>query len=138
MRKYPSIPFLTRICTQEINLETTEIIVPKGTLILMPIFGLHRDPSIYPDPEKFDPERFNADEIAIRHSYTFLPFGEGPRNCIGLIFLLLNGRASCLSFLVKSSWGVTLTFIILYGVPQIPDVRVSLCGIRCRILRLAS
>ncbi|XP_070528191.1 probable cytochrome P450 6a23 isoform X3 [Cardiocondyla obscurior] len=101
MRKYPPIPFLVRICTQEINLETTEIIVPKGTLIFMPIFGLHRDPSIYPDPEKFDPERFNADEIAIRHSYTFLPFGEGPRNCIGMRFGYIQTKVGLVNLLSK-------------------------------------
>ncbi|XP_011706829.1 PREDICTED: probable cytochrome P450 6a13, partial [Wasmannia auropunctata] len=82
MRKYPPVPILNRICTKEINLPTTNIHVPKGTLITIPVLGLHRDPSIYPDPDKFDPERFNADKIEERHPYTYLPFGEGPRNCI--------------------------------------------------------
>ncbi|XP_011705921.1 PREDICTED: probable cytochrome P450 6a13, partial [Wasmannia auropunctata] len=83
MRKYPPLPYLNRICTKEVVLPTTNIRVPKGTLITIPMLGLHRDPSIYPDPDKFDPERFNADEIEKRHPYTYLPFGEGPRNCIG-------------------------------------------------------
>ncbi|XP_011705277.1 PREDICTED: probable cytochrome P450 6a13 [Wasmannia auropunctata] len=83
MRKYPPLPGLNRICTKEIVLPTTNIRVPKGTLISIPVLGLHRDPSIYPDPDKFDPERFSAEEIAKRHRYAYLPFGEGPHICIG-------------------------------------------------------
>lgn len=83
LRKYPPAPTLQRICTEEIDLPTTNIHVPKDTSITIPIFGLHRDPSIYPDPDRFDPERFNEDKIAARHPYTYLPFGEGPRICIG-------------------------------------------------------
>lgn len=73
---------MNRICTEEINL-STNIHVPKGIPIIIPLLGLYRDPSIYPEPDKFDPERFNEDEIAARHPYAYLPFGEGPRICIG-------------------------------------------------------
>jgi hypothetical protein len=74
---------LNRICTEEIDLPNTNIRLPKGTLITIPLLGIHRDPSIYPDPDKFDPERFNGDKVKERHSYAYMPFGEGPRNCIG-------------------------------------------------------
>jgi len=57
--------------------------LPKGTSITIPVLGLHRDPTIYPNPDKFDPERFNTDQIKERHPYVYLPFGQGPRNCIG-------------------------------------------------------
>ncbi|XP_011170634.2 probable cytochrome P450 6a17 [Solenopsis invicta] len=50
MRKYSSVPILSRT--------TTDIHIPKGTLITIPVLGIHRDPMIYPDPDKFDPERF--------------------------------------------------------------------------------
>ncbi|KAL6448751.1 hypothetical protein ACFW04_000513 [Cataglyphis niger] len=83
MRKYPPLPSLNRMCTEEINLPTTNIHIPKGMLITIPLLGLHRDPSIYPDPDRFDPERFNEDKVAARHPYAYLPFGEGPRICIG-------------------------------------------------------
>ncbi|KYN10953.1 putative cytochrome P450 6a20, partial [Trachymyrmex cornetzi] len=101
MRKYPPIPLVNRICTKEINLPTTNIHVPKGTLITIPIIGLHRDPSIYPNPDKFDPERFNADEIEARHSYAYLPFGEGPRNCIGSRFGYMQIKAGLVSLLSR-------------------------------------
>lgn len=47
------------------------------------MYAIQRDSNIYPDPEKFDPERFNEDAVAARHPMSYLPFGDGPRNCIG-------------------------------------------------------
>ncbi|KAG5326844.1 C6A13 protein, partial [Acromyrmex heyeri] len=100
MRKYPPLPVLNRICTKEITLPTN-IHVPEGTSITIPVLGLHRDPSIYPNPDKFDPERFNADKIEERHSYTYLPFGEGPRNCIGSRFGYTQTKVGLVSLLSK-------------------------------------
>ncbi|XP_012222539.1 probable cytochrome P450 6a14 [Linepithema humile] len=101
MRKYPPVPVLNRVCTKNIKLPTTNIHVPEGTLITIPVFGLHRDPSIYPDPDKFDPERFNADKVAARHPYAYLPFGEGPRVCIGTRFGYIQTKVGLISLLSK-------------------------------------
>lgn len=101
MRKYPPLPVLNRICTKEIVLPTANIHVPKGTLITIPVLGLHRDPSLYPDPDKFDPERFNAVEVAERHPYAYLPFGEGPRNCIGARFGYVQMKVGLVNLLSK-------------------------------------
>ena len=57
--------------------------IPKGTNWVASIWALHRDPDIYPNPEQFDPERFNAENRKKRDNCAFLPFGTGPRNCIG-------------------------------------------------------
>jgi cytochrome P450 family 6 len=51
--------------------------------------GLHHDPMYYPDPERFDPERFSDKEKKKRPQYSYLPFGEGPRICIGEFCRLL-------------------------------------------------
>ena len=51
--------------------------------ILVPILGLHHDPKYFPDPERFDPERFSEEEKKERPHFCYLPFGEGPRMCIG-------------------------------------------------------
>ncbi|XP_039312731.1 probable cytochrome P450 6a20 isoform X2 [Solenopsis invicta] len=101
LRKYPPLPFLHRVCTEEIDLPTTNIHVPKGTLITVPLLGVHRDPSIYPDPDKFDPERFNADKVKERHPYAFMPFGDGPRNCVGSRFGYLQAKIALVSLLSK-------------------------------------
>jgi cytochrome P450 len=55
---------------------------------VIPVYALHHDPKYYPEPERFDPERFNEDEKANRHRYVYLPFGEGPRICIGKFAVL--------------------------------------------------
>ena len=51
--------------------------------MLIPAYGLHRDPEYFPDPEKFDPGRFNEDNKTKIWDYTYIPFGDGPRICIG-------------------------------------------------------
>ncbi|XP_020281104.1 probable cytochrome P450 6a14 [Pseudomyrmex gracilis] len=101
LRKYPPLPMLNRICTKALDLPTTKIHVPEGTLITIPVLGIQRDPAIYPDPDKFDPERFNEDQIAARHPYAFLPFGEGPRVCIGTRFGYMQTKVGILNFLSK-------------------------------------
>ncbi|UYV62999.1 CYP3A4 [Cordylochernes scorpioides] len=60
--------------------------VPKGTVIQVPVYGLHHSPELWHDPEVFWPERFDLEESLKRHSMTFQPFGIGPRNCIGQRF----------------------------------------------------
>lgn len=52
-------------------------------VFLIPIYGLHHDPKHFPDPEKFDPERFSEENKHNIAPNTYLPFGVGPRNCIG-------------------------------------------------------
>ena len=75
-----------RMSNADYTFNDTKVTIPKGTRVLIPVFGIHRDPNIYPDPDKFDPERFDEDAAAARHPMTFLPFGDGPRNCIGKIY----------------------------------------------------
>ncbi|XP_014207797.1 probable cytochrome P450 6a13 [Copidosoma floridanum] len=86
LRKYPVTPILTRQSMDSYSFSTGQLTIPKDTRIWIPIYGIHRDCSIYPDPETFDPERFSEENIRERHSSHYLPFGAGPRNCIGARF----------------------------------------------------
>lgn len=84
LRKFPPIPNTARKCLNDYEIPGTSLVIPKGTFIEIPIYSIQHDPEYYPDPEKFDPERFTPENVKSRHSMTFLPFGDGPRNCIGL------------------------------------------------------
>lgn len=86
LRKYAPPPAHLRECTTPYNLPDTNLLIEKGTSIFVPIHGIHMDPEIYPDPEKFDPERFTDEGIAARHPCAWTPFGFGPRMCIGMKF----------------------------------------------------
>lgn len=78
--------------TSNYKIPNSNVILEKDTSILVPIMGIHHDPEIYPDPDVFDPERFTKENIAKRHPYAWLPFGEGPRNCVGLRFGMMQTR----------------------------------------------
>ncbi|KAJ3651454.1 hypothetical protein Zmor_017497 [Zophobas morio] len=94
LRKYPFTIILDRKCDNTYTFEDTGLTIDKNVSILIPIAGLHYDPQYFPDPEKFDPERFsleNRDKIV---PYTFLPFGDGPRSCLGQRFALLASKVA--------------------------------------------
>lgn len=83
---------LLRRATREYKVPDTGFVLPKDTKIWIPIHAIHHDPEHYPEPEKFDPNRFTPEEIKKRHPLAFLPFGNGPRNCIGLKFGMMQAR----------------------------------------------
>lgn len=58
-------------------------IIPKGTIAVVIIYDLHRDPRLWTEPNKYDPDRFLPERSANRHPYSYIPFSAGPRNCIG-------------------------------------------------------
>jgi len=101
---YPSVVAITRECTKPITLRGTDVTVEKGMMVLVPILGLHHDPKYYPDPERFDPERFSEAEKKKRPQFCYLPFGEGPRICIGSVFFFFVATfVNCGNFKFESS-----------------------------------
>ena len=58
--------------------------IPNGMLIEIPIYAIHHDPNIWPEPEKFNPYRFTPEEKVKHTAYDWIPFGSGPRNCIAM------------------------------------------------------
>lgn len=58
-------------------------VIEAQTSVILPVYGLHHDSKYYEEPEKFKPERFFKDNKENITKYTFLPFGEGPRTCLG-------------------------------------------------------
>ena len=88
LRKYPTVPILSRECTKDDKIPDKDVVLEKRMTTVIPVLALHHDPKYYPEPERFDPERFTEDEKAKRHHYVYLPFGEGPRICIGTFEVL--------------------------------------------------
>ncbi|UYV82563.1 hypothetical protein LAZ67_21002768, partial [Cordylochernes scorpioides] len=90
-----------RQSVEDYKLSDQDIVLPKDIIIQFPIHAIHYQKDFYPEPEKFDPERFlpeNRDKI---RPFTYLPFGAGPRNCIAERFALLEIKL-CLAKVIRS------------------------------------
>ncbi|XP_054154550.1 cytochrome P450 3A11-like [Oppia nitens] len=96
LRKYPPVLRLEREAMDDIQLggddTTGSIHVEKGTVCEIPVYAIHHDPQYYPEPDRFNPDRFMPDNRHQIKPYTYLPFGSGPRNCIGMRFALLESK----------------------------------------------
>ncbi|GJQ82010.1 Cyp6a9 [Trypoxylus dichotomus] len=101
LRKYPPIPILSRVCTKDYRVPDSNILIRVGEPVIIAVRGIHYDPDIYPDPHKFDPMRFTEEKKSNRHQFAFLPFGEGPRICLGLRFGLMQTKVG-LASLIKN------------------------------------
>lgn len=86
LRLYPSVPIIARKAIEDVLLPSG-ILVPKGTEMTMVIYALHRREDLFPDPEKFNPDRFLEPQ---KHPFSYIPFSAGPRNCIGQKFAMLD------------------------------------------------
>lgn len=84
LRKYPPGTFLLRNSTTDYTFDGTKVSLPKNQRVWIPTYAIHHDPSIYPEPDVFNPERFSEEAVQSRHPMSYLPFGDGPRNCIGV------------------------------------------------------
>jgi cytochrome P450 len=90
LRLYPAAPSTSpRVATQDVVLNGYAI--PKGGLLLTNIFNIHRHPKYWENPETFDPERWvNGEDL--KHRFAYMPFGAGPRKCIGNNLAMLEGQ----------------------------------------------
>ncbi|GFV14807.1 hypothetical protein TNCV_4304361, partial [Trichonephila clavipes] len=77
------------------------ITIPKGMIVTIPNYALQHDPQFFPNPDVFDPDRFTVEERTKRDPYAYLPFGAGPRNCIGMRFALMEIKV-CLVYIVAN------------------------------------
>ncbi|KAH8356248.1 hypothetical protein KR200_000354, partial [Drosophila serrata] len=101
-RLYTIVPNLDRVALKRFVVPGhPNFVIEAGQSVVIPSSAIHHDPSIYPDPYRFRPERFSPEESANRPSVAWLPFGDGPRNCIGLRFGQMQIRIG-LALLIKN------------------------------------
>ncbi|XP_066994046.2 probable cytochrome P450 6a14 [Anabrus simplex] len=106
LRKYPPAHSLGRKCTKSFKIPDTDIVIDEGIRVLIPVLALHRDPKYYPEPDRFDPDRFTEENKAKRPHFVYLPFGEGPRICIGMRFGLVQTKIGLAALLSRYSFKV--------------------------------
>ncbi|KAG6460653.1 probable cytochrome P450 9f2 [Manduca sexta] len=94
-RRWAAALFLDRICTKPYELPPPRegakpVKVKPGTLVYMAVNSIHMDPKYYPEPQKYCPDRFSDEKKKLIQPCTFMPFGSGPRICIGSRFAMLE------------------------------------------------
>ncbi|CAM4457201.1 thromboxane-A synthase isoform X1 [Caretta caretta] len=99
LRMYPPAFRFTRETSKDCVVMGQHI--PAGAIIEIAVGPLHYNPELWPEPEKFVPERFTAEAKLQQHPFTYLPFGAGPRSCIGMRMALLEIKMTLLRILQK-------------------------------------
>uniref|UniRef100_A0A182NKF8 Cytochrome P450 n=1 Tax=Anopheles dirus TaxID=7168 RepID=A0A182NKF8_9DIPT len=99
LRLYPPVAFISRTTTGELAVDKATF--PHNTITHIHIYDLHRDPHQFPDPERFDPDRFLPEVAEKRNPYAYVPFSAGPRNCIGQKFAQLEIKTVLVALLQR-------------------------------------
>ncbi|GAQ88955.1 Cytochrome P450 [Klebsormidium nitens] len=118
LRLYPTGAVLSRQASEDC--QVAGIHLPKGVNVLIPVYAMHHNPEVFPDPEEFRPERFDPAEVAGRHPYAYIPFGLGPRMCLGHRFAMEEAKLALIR-LYK-----TLTFSVVNEKILRPDGKLDL------------
>lgn len=101
LRMYPSAPLVMRRANQNWKVPNNDYVIRKNTQIYISIYSIHHDSKYYPNPECFDPERFSPENIQNRAPFTYIPFGEGPKHCIGSRMGILQVKIGIVAVLSK-------------------------------------
>ncbi|CAH2232137.1 jg20812 [Pararge aegeria aegeria] len=100
LRKYSPMSWLDRVSAEDYKVDD-KLTIKAGTPVYVNGIGMHYDPDYFPDPDKFDPDRFSPENEKDIKPYTYMPFGEGPRICIGQRFGLMTMRFAMVSIFLN-------------------------------------
>ena len=118
VRLYPPVWLISRRAVRDTSLG--DYVVPAGALVCISPWTMHRNPAYWPDPARFDPGRFLPPAVAGRPSHAYLPFGGGPRVCIGRAFALTEAALVLATLLPR------LDLAHVPGSPVVPEALVTL------------
>ena len=113
MRLYPPVYAFARQALREVEIDGYR--VPKGYVVLLAPYTLHRREDAFPEPETFDPERFTPEREKHLPRYAYLPFGAGPRICLGMYFAMMEGH------LLLATLAQRISFALVPGQTIEPD-----------------
>ncbi|CAG2105687.1 unnamed protein product [Medioppia subpectinata] len=128
-RLLPAAVFLERVPNQDYELRGTGITIKKDHIVHIPLYSIQRDPEYFADPEEFKPERFLAENIS-HHPYAYLPFGAGPRNCIGMRLAQMEIRLGLISLVNRYRFYPTPKRLEFFGagggmIPKAVDIKME-------------
>lgn len=107
LRLYSPVTTLFRTAENDYKIPNSMYVIKKGTLVAIPVYAIHRDTEFYKNPEEFNPDNFTEANIQSRPTTSFLPFGEGPRNCIGARFGMMQARLGLIATLRKFTYSLS-------------------------------
>ena len=99
LRMYPPGYLLLR--EAKVDFQCKGYTFPKGVSMVVPVYCVHHDPELWPQPDQFNPERFTKEAVENRHPCAYLPFGAGPRNCVGMRFALMEVKLCIAKILLR-------------------------------------
>jgi cytochrome P450 len=130
MRLYPPVPIMSRQAAVDTRIDGHAI--AAGTSVLMPIYAIHRHAKRWEDPDAFDPARFAPERERSISRYQYMPFGAGPRICIGMAFAMMEATAILATLLQQVK-------VASAGDEPVPVARVTLIpkgGLRLAVHQL--
>lgn len=104
MRLYPPAYVFSRLALRDV--EVDGYLIPKGFSVMLAPYTLHRRTDYFPDPELFDPERFTPERERQLPRYAYLPFGAGPRICIGMYVAMMEGHLLLATLAQRASFSL--------------------------------